>query len=301
MACSKARNVILDTDIGTDIDDAWALCMLLKCPELNLRMVSTTTGDAKKRAQIAAKILDRNGRTDVPIAVGLYSRVTPMNVGEQSWAEDYDLDSYPGGVFTDGIGALIDMLDKTEKPTLICIGPLCNIQQLCLRRPDLCAKTEFIAMAGAIYKGYGGKESTETAEWNIRHHIAEAQTVFMTKWKSMAITPLDTCGIVRLKGERYERLKRSDSPLVRTILENYRHWLGKPESDEETESSVLFDTVAIYLACTHENLRMQTLKIEIDDGGRMLLDTSDGNPVNVAIDWMDLDAYEEYLVNRLML
>ncbi len=293
MACSKVRNVILDTDICTDIDDAWALCMLLKCPELNLKMVSTTTGDARKRAQVVAKILDRNGRTDVPIAVGLYSAVNPVTNNEWKWAADYPLEKYPGKVFHNGVDALIDMLDKTEDPTLICIGPLMNIMQLCLRRPDLCAKTDFVAMSGIIY-------DPTIAECNIRTQISEAKAVYNAKWKSMTITPLDTCWRVRLKGERYERLKTSDSPLVKTILENYRHWRGKPDSTDETESSILFDTVAVYLAYTQENLKMQTFNIEIDDGGHMLLGTPDGNPVNAAIDWIDLGAYEEYLVNRLL-
>ena len=299
MACPIVRNVILDTDICTDIDDAWALCMLLKCPELNLKMVSTTTGDPKKRAQIVAKILDRNGRTDVPIAVGLYSVVNPVSEKELGWVADYPLEKYPGKVFHNGVDALIDMLEKTEDPMLICIGPLMNIMQLCLRRPDLCAKTDFVAMSGIIHRGYPGYDTT-VAEWNVRTQIAEAQAVYKAKWKSMTITPLDTCALVRLKGERYERLKKTDSPLVKTILENYRHWRGKPDSTDETESSILFDTVAIYLAYTQENLKMQTFKIEIDNGGHMLLDRPDGNPVNAAIDWMDLGAYEEYLVNRLL-
>jgi len=293
MASSKIRNVILDTDICTDIDDAWALCMLLKCPELNLKMVSTTTGDAKKRAQVVAKILDCNGRTDVPIAVGLYSAVNPVTKKEWEWAADYPLEKYPGKVFYNGVDAIIDMLEKTEEPTLICIGPLMNIMQLCLRRPDLCAKTDFVAMSGIIY-------DPTIAECNVVTQTAEAKAVYKAKWKSMTITPLDTCWRVRLKGERYERLKKSDSPLVKTILENYRHWRGKPDSTDETESSILFDTVAVYLAYTQENLKMQTYNIEIDDGGHMLLDTPDGNPVNAAIDWIDLDAYEEYLVNRLL-
>ena len=37
--------VILDTDIGGDIDDTWALAMLLRSPELDLRVGTTCTGD----------------------------------------------------------------------------------------------------------------------------------------------------------------------------------------------------------------------------------------------------------------
>jgi hypothetical protein len=63
--------VILDTDIGDDIDDTWALAMVLKCPELDLKLV---VGDQRKslyRAKLIAKFLERAGRTDIPVGVGL--------------------------------------------------------------------------------------------------------------------------------------------------------------------------------------------------------------------------------------
>ena len=63
--------VILDTDIGDDIDDTWALVMLLKSPELDLRLVVTDFGDTVYRARLVAKLLQVAGRTDVPIGIGI--------------------------------------------------------------------------------------------------------------------------------------------------------------------------------------------------------------------------------------
>lgn len=293
------KDVILDTDIVGDIDDTWALGMLLNSPELNLKLVSVGTGNPAQRAQVVAKMLQTMGRTDVPIAIGLYSTVNATNPKQLRWAADYDLNAYPGKVYWHGVDAIIEALEASENPTLICIGPLMDIMQVCLRRPDLCAKTDFVAMAGSVYKGYEGKRGADP-EWNVRVQIPEAQTVFATKWKSMTITPLDTCGLVRIKGERYQRLKFSNSPLVKMILENYRYWLDKPGQKDENTSSVLFDTVAVYLAYTHDNLEMKTVNIEIDNNGVMQVDTPKGKPVNAAINWIDLDAYEEYLIKRLM-
>ena len=54
---NKPIPVILDTDIGTDVDDVWALVFLLCCPELDLKLVTTSTGDTEYRARIAAKVL----------------------------------------------------------------------------------------------------------------------------------------------------------------------------------------------------------------------------------------------------
>jgi inosine-uridine nucleoside N-ribohydrolase len=62
--------VVLDTDIGSDMDDSWALAMLLGCPELDLRLVVTATADTTYRARVAAGILIAGGRDDVPIGIG---------------------------------------------------------------------------------------------------------------------------------------------------------------------------------------------------------------------------------------
>ena len=63
--------VILDTDIGFDVDDVWALAFLLRCPELEVKLITTTTGDTHYRARIVAKLLEIAGRTDIPIGIGI--------------------------------------------------------------------------------------------------------------------------------------------------------------------------------------------------------------------------------------
>ena len=62
--------VILDTDIGSDIDDTWALAFALRCPELDLRLVVTDRGHPQYRAKLACRILEAAGRTDIPVALG---------------------------------------------------------------------------------------------------------------------------------------------------------------------------------------------------------------------------------------
>src|SRR5215831_13245442 len=86
--------VILATDIGDDIDDTWALGLLLKCPELDLKLVVTEYGKAEYRAKLLAKFLQTTGRAQVPVAVGPEGE--PHGEGGQAaWVKDYDLSSYP--------------------------------------------------------------------------------------------------------------------------------------------------------------------------------------------------------------
>jgi purine nucleosidase len=63
--------VILDTDIGTDADDALALALAIRHPDVGLRAVTTVSGDARRRARIARKLLLLAGRDDVEVAAGI--------------------------------------------------------------------------------------------------------------------------------------------------------------------------------------------------------------------------------------
>jgi hypothetical protein len=80
--------VILDTDIGDDIDDTWALALLLRSPELDVKLVTTATGDTTYRAQIVARLLEVAGRTDVPVGIGPAGPLrTPPR--QTAWIEGY--------------------------------------------------------------------------------------------------------------------------------------------------------------------------------------------------------------------
>jgi inosine-uridine nucleoside N-ribohydrolase len=69
MGAEKIR-VILDTDIGDDIDDAIALCFALGSPEFDVLGVTTVYGDVQTRARIARRMLQVAGRADVPVIPG---------------------------------------------------------------------------------------------------------------------------------------------------------------------------------------------------------------------------------------
>src|SRR5450755_563381 len=68
---SKAQEkIIIDTDIGTDIDDAFAIALALRSPELDIVGISTDSGDTEARAKILDRMLGEVGRQEIPVAVG---------------------------------------------------------------------------------------------------------------------------------------------------------------------------------------------------------------------------------------
>ena len=104
--------VILDTDIGHDVDDVWALVFLLRCPELDVKLITTTTGDTLYRARLTAKVLETLGFSHIPIGVGIPLDDNPHTHDE--WLGEYDLGRYPGAVVHDGIGVLCETIMAAE-------------------------------------------------------------------------------------------------------------------------------------------------------------------------------------------
>lgn len=310
-AFAAAKPVILDTDICDDIDDTWALSVLLKSPELDCKLVVTAVGDTQAKAKVVAKFLEQAGRSDIAVGVGIKQGNGPHR--QMDWVKDYDLASYPGKVHKDGVQALIDtIMSSPTRVTLIALGPLPNVAEALKREPRIAEKADFVGMHGSVFLGYGGK-STPDAEYNIVKDVEAAKKVFTAPWP-MTITPLDTCGLVEVNGPKYQTLLKNDSVIVRNLLENYRLWYldglkdrkdldeagRKRMTDEQLSqrSTTLFDTVAIYLAISRDLVEMKEVPLSVTNDGFTRVEDG-AKRVNCAVKWKDLDGYEAWLVERL--
>src|SRR5437763_15437620 len=70
----NTQKVIIDTDIGDDIDDAFAVALALRSPELQILGITTTFGDTEMRAKLLDRLLGEVGRADIPVAAGVPTR-----------------------------------------------------------------------------------------------------------------------------------------------------------------------------------------------------------------------------------
>jgi inosine-uridine nucleoside N-ribohydrolase len=185
--------------------------------------------------------------------------------------------------------------------TIIAVGPLQTLDEALERDPTIVTKAHFVGMHGSVYRGYGG--STEVSpEYNVHQDVGAARRVLLAPWKSTTITPLDTCGVVKLKDDRYRALQQSGDPMVQALLENYKVWVeaqGWP-GDGLTRSSTLFDTVAIYLGYPGPKglINLEELHIGVTDDGYTRVDPA-GARMAVATSWTDLDGYLDLLVEVL--
>jgi inosine-uridine nucleoside N-ribohydrolase len=194
---------------------------------------------------------------------------------------------------------MINVIMASPQPaTLICIGPMPNVAAALEREPRIARRARFVGMDGSVRLGYDGTK-TPCAEWNVKCNPAAAKKGLSADW-DIAITPLDTCGLVTLDGARYQRMLRSRDPVAATIVENYRIWskAGKTEAVAEHHSSTLYDTVAVYLAFAQQFCEMERLGIRVTDDGSTVIDDQ-AKPMSVAAEWKDLEGFRDLLVNRL--
>ena len=301
----EKKKIYLQTDIGGDIDDFWALVMLLKQPWLDLRMILTDTGNTVYRSAICAKLLQMAGRDEVVVGAGLAEwPIGRHRMSHLDWVADYPLSSYPNYT-QNGVDRFVEMVRAEQGPvTLVASGPVPSLAAALRKAPDIARKIDFVGMFGSVYRGYAGHPYPE-AEYNVYMYVEDSKAVFSADWRSAAITPLDTCGLVTLERALYRRIAESADPFAAEIVKVYEIWRRLYGGDSvpadlppAEASTVLYDTVAVHMASSREYLKMETIPLVVDDKGFTRPDPA-GRPFQVATEWTDLSAYERFLVDTL--
>jgi inosine-uridine nucleoside N-ribohydrolase len=249
--------VILDTDIGDDIDDAFALALVLASPELELRGVTTVFGDAYTRAQIVCRFLHAVDRANILVASGSPVSAKPTQTGQ------FQYGLRPGAARAPERASAVEFLYQQLKAhpgelTLLAVGPLTNIAELLRQHPD-CKPwiKRLVIMGGSVRKGYDPKAQPEP-EWNIKCDIKAAQFVFAER-VPLVIAPLDSTSQLRLEADARRRLFEAKTPLTEELRVLYELW--------DKKTPVLFDPLAVALCFTEEHCTMEELALMVDDKG----------------------------------
>ena len=205
------RNLILDTDIGDDIDDALALALICNSPELHLLGVTTVFRDAPRRALLARDVLRRFGQPDVPVRAGVsqpllrpWSEIPwgGAQVGRQFEALDPNLAWEESEHALDFLALqCAQSAARGEKLLIAAIGPLTNIALLLARTPETAAQFELLMM--------GGKWSESYAEWNIFCDPEAAALVFRSG-VSLRVVGLDVTLQCVLSADQVEQLRQGN-------------------------------------------------------------------------------------------
>ena len=155
--------LLLDTDIGNDIDDALALAYLLCEPQCELLGVTTVCGEPEKRCEMASAICRNLGRDDVPIHPGC---PVPLSIPQRqpTCPQAAALGDWPRNRFVADNSA-VDFLRRTIRANpgevaLLAIGPLTNVATLFTLDPEIPTLLKGLyLMCGRFFSALNG-------EWN---------------------------------------------------------------------------------------------------------------------------------------
>ena len=254
--------VIFDTDIGTDIDDAYALALVLKSPELKLLGVTTVSGDAVARARLAAKLLATAGGrwAQVPVYAGIST--APQYLKQAAWADGFASPSlHPDG----GVEFMRAQINAHPgEITIIAVGELTNVAALLQAEPGIGAKIRAIAlMGGAIRHGYA-PDFKPAPEWNIRSNVAAAQAVF-TSGVPLIVAPLDATAHLKLTPAWRVRIFSAASPVNDALaaLDFIWHHTNTWKGDMPT----LFDALPVRLVNSPAPLPLVPMHLVVEADG----------------------------------
>ena len=253
---TSPSKVIFDTDIGDDIDDAYALGFLLRSPEVSVVGVTTAFQDTHLRARLATRFLNSAGRSDVPVYEG------PKTGGKSHFTQSKWAEGSPDRTYPDAITFMLDTIRKYPgEVTLVAVAPLTNVGPLIAKDPKTFRKLKrVVIMGGSVSRGYGTKEQPE-AEWNIVNDVPAAKALFESG-VPLYVMPLDSTQIP-LDPERQRELFARGTGMAKAFEELTSEWSAATHH----ESPTLFDVVAAAYAVKPEICPTTAMRIEVDDKG----------------------------------
>ena len=285
--------VIFDTDIGTDIDDAYALAALLHRPELRLLGVTTVSSDAVARARLAAKLLNTAGGkwASTPGDAGISTATQYMKQVE--WAAGF---SSPSLHDKGGVEFMRREIEaRPGEVTIIAVGELTNVAALLDSSPGIAKKIRAVAlMGGAVYRGHALGSKPEP-EWNIKSNAKAARTVFASG-VPLLVAPLDSTADLKLTPEMRVRIFSRGTPLndalgaLDQIWRSTNHWKG--------DLPTLFDVLAVELVNPRRPYELQALTIEVTEDGLTRPVEGGARSARVALR-VDIAQFMEDFVSRL--
>jgi purine nucleosidase len=283
---SYGQMAILDTDIGDDIDDAFALGLALRSPELYLLGITTAYGDTELRAKLVRRFVDAYDCAGlIPIIPGVptphenvftqsaYANentfragcIVPGNLGDQEkeWERwDYERKHDDAAGFI-----LKEIKDFPGAITLVAIGPLNNIEAAIKRDPEMFRKLKrVVMMGGSVYRGYdghNGERRPPDAEWNISRDPAGLRAL-LGSGVPVFMMPLDSTQI-HLETKEREEIFAHGSPLTDQLTLLYHQW--KAGTEGHPDAPTLFDPVAVAYAVRPDLCPTTPMRLEVDDKG----------------------------------
>jgi purine nucleosidase len=225
---SERRRVALDTDLGSDVDDALALALLIGSPEVDLAGVTTVYGDTLLRARATSRLLALAGVEGVPVRPGARA---PLSGAEVWWAgHEGTLMGDLSTATTTPVEADTDAADWLAAQAaaapgeldVLCIGPLTNIALALRRSPGFARDVRRLWIMGGRFDGALDEAGHLEGEHNLRSDAVAAREV-LTSGAPITITGLEITTQVHLEAEAVTAIGAA-GPAGQVLAAQVRQW-----------------------------------------------------------------------------
>ena len=222
--------VLIDTDIGDDVDDAFGLALALRMPQLRVRGVTTVAGPVQARAQLAQSILAAAGYTGVPVAPGSstmsdgrpgsarFSQQPVLEIADRRLQiADYEAAAVQSTIYNlqSAIDLILACTQASTPLTIIALGPLTNIAAALERDPTLAKRARLVAMAGKLGYPY--------PDWNLRCDPDAARHV-LASGMPITLVGMHVTMRTKMRAEQLQRLFASSDLLGVTLARCVLAW-----------------------------------------------------------------------------
>ena len=253
-------------------DDAIALVMAHRSPEIELLGVTTTCGNAEleKTTDNAIRVLDFVGATDVPVAAGCARPLArPLVLGTADGPSGLEGSPYlpqpsRGPIEQHAVDFLAEKLAASPEPlVVVATGPLCNLGLLVLKHPEVLPKIKELIWMGGVF--YRKSEFITPTEFNA-FCDPEALKLVLDARVPITMVGLDVTMQVLIEAPQYEELARIDTPLGRVVMD----WLKFYEKLHRNSMGVggaMHDPLALALAIDPTLVRTRPAHIGVDLSG----------------------------------
>ena len=224
-----AHKMIIDTDIGTYYDDAFAVLLGCRSPEVDLLGVTTVYGDVALRSRIARKVLNVAGREDVPVFSGIGQ---PLQGNSLMFGFEGENILEPGD---EKLGPekehAVDFIVRTimENPgevSVVTLGAVSNLAMAYVKEPAIAQNMkELVIMGGVIVPivDQKGIRRSPVEEYNLNNDPMAAQIVFRSDMPILLV-PIDVTLQVPLRPDQTERIHASADPVGKLVSNILKVW-----------------------------------------------------------------------------
>ncbi|MDJ0866696.1 MAG: nucleoside hydrolase [Myxococcota bacterium] len=313
------RPILLDTDIGSDVDDALALGLILASPEVfELVAVTTVAGDTAVRARIAARQLGLAGRTGIEVCAGAREPLL-RGPGRFVWFghEGDGLPAGPDAVLSDEPGPerIVRAARECDGLELVAIGPMTNVARALALDPELPKRVAGLTIMGGHVRRVvvGGREIRPGIDYNLCSDPEASVAVLGAGFRTMLVTADVTLRTWMSPGD-VDRLAAAPGPVAQLLAGQLHIWaaaqkkLFRAWKVEEPPgfAAFLHDPLTILALIDPAPLRIEALRIVPTIQAGILrtleVDPEDepGAPMQVATE-VDAPAAAAAIVRRLAL